>query len=629
MKKKTVLIHSNFCRAFTGFGKNKRNILRYLYNTGKYRLVEFANGLHWQDPQTRNVPWDCRGSLPEPSKLQTLSAEDQRAEGYGYSLVDSAIKEFKPDVYIGIEDIWGFNGYDKKPWWDKINTMIWTTLDSLPILQSAIDFAPKVKHYYVWASFAEKAMKKMGYDHVKTLRGSLDISHFYRFSDEERLSLRQSHNLSNDYIIGYVFRNQLRKSVPNLLDGFQAFKNTVPRAKLLLHTHWSEGWDIPRMIEEKGLNPADILTTYVCSKCRGYSVRPFGGQQQNCNVCGSEKCQNTTNTNVGVTESQLNEIYNLMDVYCHPFTSGGQEIPVQEAKLTELLTLVTDYSCGEDNVTEESGGIPLKWHEYREPGTQFIKASTDSTDIAEKLLCVYNMPKADRRLQEEKSRQWVIDNFSTQVIGKQLEEIIDKMPDVDYDYELKPVDLNPAYEPKPNYANQEEFLIDIYKNILNDRVDKNTQGFKHWMNNLNAGADPKSVIDHFKQVAIQQNTQRNAPDLLDLLSEDDKGKRVAIVIPESDTDVFLINSLINNFKKQYKDYNIYFFTKPEYFEYIEDHPHIHKCLPYSPLLENCLSLEGFGQHEGLFEMVFYPNTTTQKSASYIHNGLNTHQFPLT
>ena len=221
MKKKTVLIHSNFCRAFTGFGKNKRNIMRYLYDTGKYNLVELANGVHWQDPQPQNVPWECRGSLPDQGKLQTLNPEQQRAEGYGQSLVDLAIKEFKPDVYIGIEDIWAFNSYNKKPWWDKINTMIWTTLDSLPILQSAIDFAPKVKHYYVWASFAERAMKKIGYDHVKTLRGSLDTSHFYRFTDDERLKLRRSHNLSNEYIVGYVFRNQLRKSVPNLLDSFK------------------------------------------------------------------------------------------------------------------------------------------------------------------------------------------------------------------------------------------------------------------------------------------------------------------------------------------------------------------------------------------------------------------------
>ena len=78
-----------------------------------------------------------------------------------------------------------------------------------------------------------------------------------------------------------------------------------------------------------------------------------------------------------------------MDVYCHPFTSGGQEIPIQEAKLTELITLATDYSCGEDYCHEDSGGLPLSWAEYREPGTQFIKASTYPESIYEQLIKVY------------------------------------------------------------------------------------------------------------------------------------------------------------------------------------------------------------------------------------------------
>ena len=63
-------------------------------------------------------------------------------------------------------------------------------------------------------------------------------------------------HLSDEFIIGFVFRNQLRKSVPNLLDGFVEFKNSNPqsKAKLLLHTHWSEGWDIPRLLREKNID---------------------------------------------------------------------------------------------------------------------------------------------------------------------------------------------------------------------------------------------------------------------------------------------------------------------------------------------------------------------------------------
>jgi glycosyltransferase involved in cell wall biosynthesis len=628
MKKKTVLIHSNFCRAFTGFGKNKKNLLRYLFDTGKYNLIEVANGIEWQAPQTNTVPWTCRGALPTQGELQSLNPEQQRAEGYGNKLIDRAIAEFKPDVYIGIEDIWAFGGYSNKPWWNKINTMVWTTLDSLPILPQAVDFAPKLKHYYVWASFAEKALNDMGYSQVKTLRGSLDTSHFFRFNEEDRKKLRTHHGLSDEYIIGFVFRNQLRKSVPNLLDGFKIFKEKHPKSKLLLHTHWSEGWDIMRMLEEKNISTNDVLTTYVCSNCSAYSISPFVGQERNCNKCGSQKTLNTTNTSKGVSEEQLNEVYNLMDVYCHPFTSGGQEIPIQEAKLTELITLVTNYSCGEDSCSPESGGLPLEWSEYREPGTQFIKASTCPQNIAARLEEVYNMDNDERVALGKKSREWVIENFSVKAIGSKLEKIIDEMPDIDYDFDLKKSPFNANYTPKQNYSTHQEFLKDIYKEILNDDVDENSSGMKHWLGQLQNGMTPQAVVDHFKQIAVQQTQNLTTPELKDLLDKDDQGKRIAVVIPDSETDVLLINSLLQNLKKIYKKYNIYFFTKPQYFCFVDDNPNIHKLMHYHPILENSFLMEGSGDNKGLFEIAFYPHATTQKHMCYTHNGADKLQFSL-
>ena len=435
---KTVLYHSNNSKAFTGFGKHCKNMLRYLQKTGKYKLVEFANGMPWGDPNRMNKPWTCQGSLPNnPSVIQQLNANPDRgrAAGYGAEMIDLAIKEYKPDVYIGVEDIWGFSGFWDKPWWNKINHMIWTTLDSQPILPQAIEAAPKTKNFFAWSSFAEKDLKAMGHDHVGTLHGSINTEDFYKLSDIERHNLRQSFNLSDEFIIGFVFRNQLRKSVPNLLDGFKAFKKDCPKAKLFLHTNWSEGWDIPRLIKEKGINNSDILTTYCCKNCGFYSIAEFQGQGIDCPVCGAQKSLNTTNIQHGVNEKQLNEIYNLMDVYCHPFTSGGMEIPIFEAKLTELITLVTNYSCGEDSCTPESGGLPLEWAEYREPGTQFIKASTYASSIAKQLKKVWQMKQHKKYELGKKARQFTIDNYSIDVIGKKLEDIIDNMPDVDYEYD--------------------------------------------------------------------------------------------------------------------------------------------------------------------------------------------------
>ena len=247
-----------------------------------------------------------------------------------------------------------------------------------------------------------------------------------------------------------------------------------------------------------------------------------------------------------------------MDVYCHPFTSGGMEIPIFEAKMTELITLVTNYSCGEDSSTLESGSFSLDWAEYREPGTQFIKASTYPSSIAKQLKKVWQMNDKKRAEIGKKAKQWTIDNYSTEAVGKKLESILDNMPEVDYDFD--------------------------------------------WDNNNDNGT--------------------NLEDLLD------DGNRIAIIMPESAGDVLSINSLMDNLKKLYPEHDIYIFTKPEFYDYIEDHPSIHKVLPYSTGLDNLHFLEGKSNHKGYFDMAFLPHYGTQRFHNYHHNGLDKTQFEL-
>jgi glycosyltransferase involved in cell wall biosynthesis len=631
--KKKILFHSNYSRAFTGFGKNAKNILRYLFETGKYEIVEAANGMPFQSEDTKRQPWKSYGTMPPPEKIEKLKAKDpniERSLGYGAGMIDELINLEKPDIYVGTEDIWGFLGYWDKPWWNKINSMIWTTLDSLPILPDAVNAAPKIKNYYVWASFAERGMKQLGYDHVKTLRGCLDTSKFFKLKEEERSHLRSKFNLSDSYVVGFVFRNQLRKSVPNLLDGFNLFRIENPKAnaKLLLHTHWSEGWDIPRLLREKGIPNEFVYTTYFCHACSEYEVKPFTKQNIPCKFCGTPNSQVTTNVTAGVSDKQLNEIYNLMDVYCHPFTSGGQEIPIQEAKLVELITLVTNYSCGEDTCTEESGGLPLDWVEYREPGTQFIKASTLPLSICERLTEVYFIHPDKKTRIGAQARNWTIENFSIQSIGAQLEKIFDAMPSIDYSsISLEEKLPNPEYK-FPQIEDNEEFIIDIYENILNEKIDKNHSTCIEYCNQLKFGISKEQIFNHLIEQAKQKLNKPLSIDFEDLLDKDDAGKRMAVVIPQSGGDVLLVNALLENLKTLYPEYNLYIFTDPKFFDLIRDNPAVHKCVQYSPICDNLLFLEGQSHHKGYFELAFLPHITTQRVFGYQHNGKDKLQFSL-
>lgn len=624
MRKKKVLFHSNHSKAYTGFGKNAQNLLKYLTEKGKYDIVELSNGRPLSDPQLQTLPWKALGTLPDdPAVIQQINQDPDRGRkaGYGAEMIDHIIAQEKPDIYIGAEDIWAFSDYYDKYWWNKINCMIWTTLDSLPILPEAVNCAPKVKNYYVWASFAEKAMAKLGHSHVKTLRGSISCDHFFPLKVDDRATLRKRFGIPADnFLIGFVFRNQLRKSVPNLLDGFKLFcdRNPEAKARLLLHTHWSEGWDIPRFLNEKGIDPQLVLTTYFCKSCQQYEIKPFTGQQQNCRFCGAQGSQETTSVMHGVNEQQLNEIYNLMDVYCHPFTSGGQEIPIQEAKLTELITLVTKYSCGEDNCTHESGGLPLEWSEYREPGTQFIKASTLPQSINKQLTKVWKMNKAKRAEIGKRARQFVKDNFSVEAIGQQLEKILDEMPLIE-DFDFKKPDANTAYLPK-DIPSDSDWVIDLYKNILHREVDVNYQGYQHWMQRLQTDLNRQQVYEAFIKAAHEENGKSQQFKIQDHLTDEPKDRRLIIVVRNGVREALYCLSLLPSLHEKHPNHKIYFATTPVLEELTHDNPYIHKIIPYNEAMNNALYLEGLGEHEGFFDMAFIPENCVDLKAIGHHNG---------
>ena len=632
-RKKKIVVHSNQTRALTGFGKHTKNLLKYLFETGKYEIVEFCNGAQWSHPNNDTLPWKCRGSLPDDQKIiekiNKKGGDKARNAGYGSEMVDEVIKTEKPDIYVGIEDIWGFSGYWNRKWWNKVNCMIWTTLDSLPILPEAVQAAPKIKHYYVWATFAEKEMKRIGHEHVKTLHGCLDTKMFYRLNNQQRNDLRQRFEIDLDtFVVGFVFRNQLRKSVPNLLEGFRLFKQKNPsatKAKLLLHTSWEEGWDIPRLLKEKNIDSEDILTTYFCPGCNSYDIKKFVGKKNDCRFCGSKQSQETTNVRHGVSDEQLNEIYNLMDTYCHPFTSGGQEIPVQEAKLTELITLVTNYSCGSDSCSEESAGLPLKWSEYREPGTQFIKASTSAEHISTQLNKVFKMKPEKKQALGQKARKYVIEHYGVEVIGKKFEKIIDSVGFTDWDFDFTERPRDPAYNP-PNIEDNSKWLLDLYKNILKRDIDNTDDGHQYWMGEFAKGANRKDVLLYFKKAAVEENQKLNKVDFESLLDSDDKGKRIAMVVPDAKKDIFNITSLLPSIKRIYPDYNLYFITNPDNFSILDGNPFIHKVLPFSDELEDLFLLEGRGDHKGYFEIAYLPHFTTQKMVNFIHNNQDKPDF---
>lgn len=559
-KKIKVLIHSNYSRMKTGFGKNMRNVLLSLHEDPEIEICEAANGVPFgADPKT---PWPCFGTAPSTQEIVNFINNDphkSRIASYGFYEIDKIVEEFKPDVYLGIEDIWAFDGFAQhKSWWNNIHKIIWTTLDSSPILPSAYEMSENCDKLLVWASFSEREMLKNKCINVETLHGTIDLTNFKPLNNKKEL--KEIHGLSDNFIIGFVFKNQLRKSVPNLLEGFRLLKEKSPelKPKLLLHTDWADfthGWNIPMLINEKGISPSDILATYSCENCGSYSIKPYSEPQVNCDKCHSLNSSKTKNNVFGVSEIQLNEIYNLMDVYCHPFTSGGQEMPIQEAKAAGLVALVTSYSCGEDSCYEHQGGIPLNWNEYREPNTHFIKASTCPQDICDK---IYNFSN----LSDEEKKELISNGINN---------------------------INEKFSCK-------EVVANLKKHILNVT---------------------KKPIKKCEQPDIQKPQEKIS---LDSLLDKEKQNRILVVLPKQKEDVFLMTTILKDMKKTYPEKDIYFATEKENHEILLGNPYIYKVLTFHPIMENLLLMEGNSNEDGYFEICFIPHIGTQKILDYCHNG---------
>ena len=103
------------------------------------------------------------------------------------------------------------------------------------------------------------------------------------------------------------------------------------------------------------------------------------------------------------------------------------------------------------------------------------------------------------------------------------------------------------------------------------------------------------------------------------LDDDDEGKRLAFIMPDSLGDIFMSTSLFRSIKETYPEYNLYVAVKPEHSQVVQGNPYIHKIIPYLPQMDHFTFTEGAGENMGYFEVAFTPYFTTQRQMCYTHN----------
>lgn len=629
MSRKKILLQTNAPWIKTGLGENGRYLMKHLLKTGKYNLVYYCtNGIFQHDPNLGRMPCKAYGVVPSDQNVLNQigqNPEHARQVSYGSYFIDQIVKDEKPDIWWESDDLWSTNGYLEKPWFQHVTTVFHKTPDSIPILDSAYQQAKATKHYYAWVKYAADEMKRVdpSLSHVGHVYGMTDTSHFSPITPKEKSDLRKRFGIDDDCVIfHYMGRNQYRKSMPAMIEAFALFKRQNPKAKAKIHFHTAfgekaQGWDISKIAAQHGVSQDDVLCTYVCKNCGTWHIASYRGEDIDCPYCGAKKSMATPTVGNGVPDEEMRLLHGVFDAGISAFNSGGFERASSAFLLCGLPTAVTEYFCGVD-FTEQPFVYPIKWSAYYQEGTNFVKAANDPRSICGFMEKIYTMSSAEKQRISEEGRAWSAKTFSVETIGAQWEAVFDSIKPKDWssivlEYKKK----NDLY-PMPDIADSESWVRALYTNIL--LVEPDAKGLSDWMNSLAAGVPREQIYRTFIEIAKSDNAKNGpAPAFSSLLDRQNGKKRGLIVIKESIGDCVVMTQLFESFHEQYPDTDLYIATDPKYFEIFDGNPHVKKCVPYMPHMENELHMIGAGQKDGFFDIYMHPAIGSQRVLAYISN----------
>ena len=631
-EKKKIVFLTNALWLKTGLSRNLENILKYLYTTGKYEIIHYCSGVPDNDPRLGMMPWKCYGAMPSnppPNVAQRLQTDQVfgRQTAYGAYFIDKIIEEEKPDILWCSDDIWSFpvSEFADKRWANKdlsktnkgCAIVQHITADSVPLLPDFYDMALK-SHTYTWVSFAERELKKQKgkYDHVKTIHGCLDAEDFSILPDHISNELKNRFGISlSDKIFLYVFRNQVRKNPISALEALAYAKNKRPdlKIKLLLHTSWQEGWDLNRGMKEMGVSPNDILTTYICPKCRTWDIRPYSGNDLDCPHCGAEKTYNTSNIQNAVRESEMKLLYALSTACFNIANSGGFEYHSAQSLLAGKPLATIPYTYGEDYISCEAVKS-LKFTFSREFGTSFLKATPEASDLGEWMIEIAQKSEFELKRMGEVARKFAM-KFDYHTVGAQWEKVFDDLPRAEYNDEMFGyIKKNVDYPFKP-IEDDKEWLIDLYKNVLRMEVSEHDEGLNHWLERISRGESRQSIYQYFIQVAQKENAENVGFDFNKMLGDEKKEDRIALVLPESLGDCILATALLPDIREVYPDKVIYFITKPHFKDVFLGNPNINRVIDWQPFMDNTMMME-----DQYFEQFIQLHVQNQRFINYLRGG---------
>ena len=430
--KKKILFVTESHKLASGFGTYSKEVLSRLHKMGKYEIAEFA--CYASSDSFENPDWLIYGNAPMANETEYA---DQHSKNptlqWGIGRFDHAVLDFKPDIVATYRDPWMDSFIQSSILLPFFHWVWMPTVDSEPQKNEWLYWFNQCDGLLAYSEYGVRTLEEQTHGRLKVsgcASPAIDPVEFNIIPNKKEH--KKSFGLDPEsFIVGTVMRNQKRKMFPELMRSFKDFLAKAPsdiakKSYLYLHTSYPEkmGWDITSLIHEYGLG-SRILVTYVCRHCKNYFPSHYRDAITLCQHC-NHLAATMPGVQNGIPHSELNNIYNLMDLYVQYAICEGFGMPQVEAAACGTPIAATNYSAMED-VVKFCNGYPIEPKLAREMETNADRSGPNNECLSNIILSCATQTEQQAKKRRLETRKGCINRYTWDIAAKSWADYFDSV----------------------------------------------------------------------------------------------------------------------------------------------------------------------------------------------------------
>ena len=281
---------------------------------------------------------------------------------FGQDTFERVVTEFQPDIVITLSEIWMTQWLSGHPTRGRFKWIAYYPVDGSPVYPPWEPMLKEVDEIVAMSQFGKDVLQSgIPSKRIHLIHHGVDTSVFRPLP--ERAKLKDHERFRGKFVVGCVARNQPRKNIPALVKAVALVSERVKNVHLYLHMDSCDvGYDI-----------VTLLRRYRFEGKADVSSADFSVER-------------------GLTDEQLNRLYNIFDVMALPSNGEGFGLPIIESLAAEIPVVATNCSACTELVSNR--GELVKVLTTLTVGTNLVEqAIIDVDDLARCIERLHDNPQ--------------------------------------------------------------------------------------------------------------------------------------------------------------------------------------------------------------------------------------------